>query len=69
MPWYVSLISLLNKIAPWLVALAAYMKGKSAAREEVEKANLEKELEYAKIDRDKPDSVDDDLDRMRTGSF
>lgn len=69
MSFWVRLLSFLNKVAPWLVVLVAYMKGRKAAQEEVNQINLEKELEYAKIDAAKPDTIDDDLDRMRSGTF
>jgi hypothetical protein len=62
-------ISFLNKVFPWIVAFAAYMKGKAAVREEINIENLKKEKEYAEIDASKPDTVDDDISRMREGTF
>lgn len=66
---WISLVSLLNKIAPFILVGLAYLKGKAAEREEVNKANLEKQVEYAEIEASKPDTVDDDLSRMREGSY
>jgi len=63
------LVSLLNKIAPWVMVGLAFLKGQSSAYEKVDKKNLEKELEYAKIDAAKPDTIDDDIERLRNSSF
>jgi hypothetical protein len=67
--FWISLVSLLNKLAPWLMVAFAYLKGKAVEREALDKRNLEKQVEYAEIDANKPDTIDDDTDRMRQGTF
>lgn len=68
-PLWAKVFSFLNKVFPWLIAFAAYMKGKASEREKIDIENLKKEKEYAEIDASKPDTVDDDLVRMREGTF
>lgn len=65
MPWWVSVLNFLNKIAPWLALFIAYLAGKQAEVKAAALATAKKEKAYAEIEA----QYRDDVQRMKDGTW